>query len=78
MKYVNICEGLLELQRLKKMVLGPNSLKTMALYDPLGTGFIRRGDMLRALSELGDIYVHKCICMHSDMHLVSYELYMVP
>jgi Ca2+-binding EF-hand superfamily protein len=50
-------EGLPELQRLKKMVLGPNSLKTMAVYDPLGTGFIKRGDMLRALSELGNICI---------------------
>ena len=37
----------------RKMVLGPESLAVMRGLDPGGSGFIRRSDMLRALSELG-------------------------
>ena len=35
------------------MVLSSGSLAVMRRLDTQGTGFIRRSDMLRALSELG-------------------------
>ena len=37
----------------RKMVLSSGSLAVMRRLDTQGTGFIRRSDMLRALSELG-------------------------
>lgn len=41
------------LNRLKKMVLGPDSARAMKAYDSMGSGAIKRSDMMRALSELG-------------------------
>ena len=37
----------------KRLMLSHDSLAVMRGLDPLGSGFIRRSDMLRALSELG-------------------------
>ena len=40
--------------KLRKMMLGPQAIATMrSQYDPSGTGYIRRSDMLRVLAELG-------------------------
>ena len=46
------------------MVLGPGSLDVMTRLDTQGTGFIRRSDMLHALSELGvcgEQYDERCL-----------------
>ena len=40
--------------KLRKMMLGPQAIAVMrSQYDPSGTGYIRRSDMLRALADLG-------------------------
>lgn len=41
------------LSRVKKMVLGPDSIRAMKAYDAMGNGAIKRSDMMRAMSELG-------------------------
>ena len=45
----------------KKMVLGPDSMSVMRRYDPQGSGYIRRPDMLRALAELGELLLQSAL-----------------
>lgn len=66
----------------RKMVLGPESLAVMRGLDPGGSGFIRRSDMLRALSELGTYVLTRnsvsstISCTESHGYdAVSYSLY---
>jgi hypothetical protein len=66
----------------RKMVLGPESLAVMRGLDPGGSGFIRRSDMLRALSELGTYVLTRnsvsrmILCTENHGYdAVSYSLY---